>query len=277
MRAFRNTILGETWFEIGEAPDWQRLAERREEWTPGTVPAGGLFWTAGADVQKDRIEVDVWAWGRGLEGWLVDHKVIGGGPGDPACWQRLTDLLSRTSQHESGQHLSIARPAIDTGYPYMTRAFHRGLTHLRLQISGYLWGKVGFHTFFFRAAASSAVVLPHPGRPLRLNLPPPVPTPLIRRPERHADRKHNQRVLPAMRATSRAGRRRSIAFARYLRSLCSKRPSIMINPRAIRQKPVIADGPRISSNRMAPIRIAQGPFSRVARLTFPAPTRPSSQ
>ncbi|MEO1000183.1 MAG: terminase gpA endonuclease subunit, partial [Pseudomonadota bacterium] len=39
MRAFRNTILGETWMETGEAPDWQRLADRREAWAPGTVPA----------------------------------------------------------------------------------------------------------------------------------------------------------------------------------------------------------------------------------------------
>ena len=116
MRAFRNTILGETWFETGEAPDWQRLAERREDWKPGTVPMGGLFLTAGADVQKDRIEVDVWAWGKGLESWLVDHIVIEGGPADPACWQKLTDLLGRTWQHESGQHLTIARLAIDTGY-----------------------------------------------------------------------------------------------------------------------------------------------------------------
>lgn len=44
------------------------------------MPAGGLFLTAGADVQKDRMEVDVWAWGRGLESWLVDHVVIEGGP-----------------------------------------------------------------------------------------------------------------------------------------------------------------------------------------------------
>ena len=116
MRAFRNTILGETWFETGEAPDWQRLAERRETWTPGMVPAGGLFLTAGADVQKDRIEIDVWAWGRGLESWLIDHIVIEGGPGDPACWQTLTDLLGRVWTHESGQHLTIARLAIDTGY-----------------------------------------------------------------------------------------------------------------------------------------------------------------
>ncbi|MGC9371680.1 MAG: phage terminase large subunit family protein, partial [Paracoccaceae bacterium] len=116
MRAFRNTVLGETWFESGEAPDWQRLAERRETWKPGTVPDKGLFLTAGADVQKDRIEIDVWAWGRGLESWLVDHVVIDGGPGDPGCWQKLTDLLGRTWAHASGQHLTIAKLAIDTGY-----------------------------------------------------------------------------------------------------------------------------------------------------------------
>jgi phage terminase large subunit GpA-like protein len=116
IKAFRNTILGETWVETGEAPDWQRLYDRRERWTSGTVPAGGLFLTAGADVQKDRIEVDVWAWGRGLESWLVDHLVLEGGPGDPACWQQLSDLLGRTWTHASGQPIALARLAIDSGF-----------------------------------------------------------------------------------------------------------------------------------------------------------------
>jgi phage terminase large subunit GpA-like protein len=116
MRAFRNTILGETWMESGEAPDWQRLADRREAWKPGTVPAGGLILTAGADVQKDRIEVDVWAWGRGLESWLVDHIVLEGGPGDTACWRGLTDLLGRTWMHEGGTPMTLARLAVDTGF-----------------------------------------------------------------------------------------------------------------------------------------------------------------
>ena len=58
-------------------------------WPVGTVPEGGLFLTAGADVQKDRIEVEVWAWGRGLESWLVDHIVIDGGPEQPATWAAL--------------------------------------------------------------------------------------------------------------------------------------------------------------------------------------------
>ena len=116
IKAFRNTILGETWVETGEAPDWQRLYDQRERWKPGTVPAGGLFLTAGADVQKDRIEVDVWAWGRGLESWLVDHIVIEGGPDRHEAWGDLTDLLGRTWPHERGAHLKIARLAIDTGY-----------------------------------------------------------------------------------------------------------------------------------------------------------------
>jgi phage terminase large subunit GpA-like protein len=116
MKTFVNTSLGETWMESGEAPDWRRLSDRRERWTPGTVPAGGLILTAGADVQKDRIEVDVWAWGRGLESWLVDHVVIDGGPEHASSWNALTALLGKSWSHASGSRLPIARMAIDTGY-----------------------------------------------------------------------------------------------------------------------------------------------------------------
>jgi phage terminase large subunit GpA-like protein len=49
LKSFKNTELGETWVESGEAPDWQRLYERREDWQIGTIPRGGLFLTAGAD------------------------------------------------------------------------------------------------------------------------------------------------------------------------------------------------------------------------------------
>ncbi|MDP3264198.1 MAG: phage terminase large subunit family protein [Tabrizicola sp.] len=116
IKAFRNTILGETWVETGEAPDWQRLYDRRERWNSGTVPVGGLFLTAGADVQKDRIEVDVWAWGRGGTSWLVDHIVIDGGPDHQGAWAELTRLLDRTWAHQNGAYLRLAKLAIDTGY-----------------------------------------------------------------------------------------------------------------------------------------------------------------
>jgi phage terminase large subunit GpA-like protein len=115
-RSFKNGVLGLTWVETGEAPDWQRLYERREPWQIGTVPTGGLFLTAGADVQKDRIEIDVWAWGRGLESWLVDHIVIDGGPEHADTWDKLSQLLSRTWAHTNGAQLALAKLAIDTGY-----------------------------------------------------------------------------------------------------------------------------------------------------------------
>jgi phage terminase large subunit GpA-like protein len=115
-RSFKNSVLGETWVETGEAPDWQRLYERRESWPFGTVPSGALFLTAGADVQKDRIEVDIWAWGRGLESWLVDHIVIDGGPENARNWDALQRLLSQTWPHAHGAQLGLAKLAIDTGY-----------------------------------------------------------------------------------------------------------------------------------------------------------------
>jgi phage terminase large subunit GpA-like protein len=116
LRAARNTLLGETWVESGEAPEWQRLAERREGFGDAQIPEGGLFLTAGVDVQKDRIEVDVWAWGRGLESWLIDHIVIAGGPDHAQAWDQLTALLGKTWQHANGAVMPIAKLAIDSGY-----------------------------------------------------------------------------------------------------------------------------------------------------------------
>ncbi len=116
MKSFKNSVLGETWAESGEAPDWQALSDRCEAYRIGTIPAKGLFLTAGADVQKDRIEIDIWAWGRGLESWLIEHIVVYGGPDDQTAWQTLTDLLTRTWSHENGARLSIAKLAIDSGF-----------------------------------------------------------------------------------------------------------------------------------------------------------------
>ena len=56
LQVFVNTVLGETWALQGDAPEWQRLYDRREDYRIGTVPKGGLFQTAGVDIQKDRIE-----------------------------------------------------------------------------------------------------------------------------------------------------------------------------------------------------------------------------
>lgn len=125
LKTLKNTILGETWQERGEAPDWQRLYERRERWQLGTAPEGVLVLTAGADVQRDRIEIDVWGWGRGLRSWLVDHVVIEGDTARPEIWADLDDFLVETWEHAGGAKMALARLAIDSGDGTTTDAVYR--------------------------------------------------------------------------------------------------------------------------------------------------------
>ncbi len=116
LKSFKNTELGETWVEAGEAPEWERLLERREDYRVSIVPLGGLLLAGGADVQKDRIEVSVWAFGRGKESWLVEHRVLMGDTARDAVWKRLAEMIGETWTHESGAQMPLARIAIDTGF-----------------------------------------------------------------------------------------------------------------------------------------------------------------
>jgi phage terminase large subunit GpA-like protein len=116
LQVFVNTVLGETWTQMGEAPDWQRLYERREDYQIGTVPAGGLFLTAGVDVQRDRIECEVVAWGRGKESWSVDYRVFEGDTSRSEVWEQISRLLDETYGTDSAVELPIVRLAVDSGY-----------------------------------------------------------------------------------------------------------------------------------------------------------------
>jgi phage terminase large subunit GpA-like protein len=123
-KTFVNTVLGEEWEEEADSvPDWERLYERREDWPYATVPERGLFLSAGADVQQDRIEIDIWAWGRGLESWLVEHIVLVGDPGQAEIWGGVTELLGHTWEHATGARMALQRLAIDTGFA--TQAVYR--------------------------------------------------------------------------------------------------------------------------------------------------------
>ncbi len=116
IKTFKNTELGETWVEEGDAPDWQTLLERREDYRIGTVPHGGLLLVAGADVQKDRIEVSVWAFGRGKRAWLIEHRVLMGDTARDAVWTALDAMRRETWTHAGGAQVPLARLAIDTGF-----------------------------------------------------------------------------------------------------------------------------------------------------------------
>jgi phage terminase large subunit GpA-like protein len=115
LKTFVNTSLAENWVEKGEAPEWETLLTKREGYDPGTVPVGGLFLTAGVDVQRDRLECEVVAWGRGRESWSVDYQILEGKTSESAVWEKLEALRSQTFRTDAGAELPIARMFVDSG------------------------------------------------------------------------------------------------------------------------------------------------------------------
>jgi phage terminase large subunit GpA-like protein len=116
LKSFVNLVLGESWQQRGDAPDWLPLYDRREEYRIGTVPNGVLFLTAGVDVQRDRIEVEIVGWGRNKESWSVDYIVLPGDTAEPAIWRQLDAILDREFPQASGRGIPIRVMCVDAGY-----------------------------------------------------------------------------------------------------------------------------------------------------------------
>ncbi|MFL6437473.1 MAG: phage terminase large subunit family protein [Terriglobales bacterium] len=114
LKTWINTSLGETWEQEGESVDDGTLFGRREEYA-AQVPQNAIVLTAGIDVQEDRLEVEVVAWGISEECWSVDYHTFRGNPAMPDVWSELDEYLSRTFEHESGVGLRIACALVDSG------------------------------------------------------------------------------------------------------------------------------------------------------------------
>jgi len=162
IKTFKNTELGETWIEEGEAPDWQRLLERREGYPIGRIPLGGLLLVGGVDVQKDRIEVSVWAFGREKESWLIEHRVLMGDTARDEVWKSLAALLRETWTHESGAQVPLTRIALDTGF-----ATQEAYAFVRASHDSRLMAIKGTHRGSALIGSPSAVDVTSGGKKLR--------------------------------------------------------------------------------------------------------------
>lgn len=119
LKVWTNTSLGLPWEETqGERPDWEKLQLRAEVegYELGTVPDEVILLTAGCDVQGDRLEVSVWGWGKGQEGWLIDYQKIWGDPKDARTWQLLEDHLTSGWRHPHGVDLQVRAVCVDSNY-----------------------------------------------------------------------------------------------------------------------------------------------------------------
>lgn len=124
LKVFTQQQLGLAFKEEGEAPDHARLhATRERNRELKQLPPQALWLTGAADVQGDRIEWDVYAWGPGLTSWLVDTGIILGAPTDDATWLQLTEVANRRYTDSRGRSWPIDAFGCDSGY--MSQAVYR--------------------------------------------------------------------------------------------------------------------------------------------------------
>jgi phage terminase large subunit GpA-like protein len=135
LQTWTNTRLAETWEEKGSQIKHDVLQARAEPYALRTVPLGGLVLTMAVDVQSNRLEYKVKAWGRFEESWTVDYGVLWGDPaaqGDASVWTELLRIIATPLKHAAGTEVRVLACAIDSGghhthevYQFCRR--HRGL------------------------------------------------------------------------------------------------------------------------------------------------------
>lgn len=135
MTSFTNETLGETWEIKGDSSDEHALQLRAEDYPLSRVPAGALLLTAGVDVQRDRWEITVWGWARGMESWAIAHHVIYGNPASESDWEPVEQyLLQRFPQAWHGGSLGLTAVSIDSSD--QTQSVYNWVRNTQTRIAG---------------------------------------------------------------------------------------------------------------------------------------------
>lgn len=115
---FVNQKLGESYEYQDDNATAEELRAKAEDYPELVVPRGGLIITAGIDIQRDRIAITLYAWGRDSERWNIffgeiwaQHNI--NDINDPV-WSELDRLLFGVYEHETGAYLSISAASLDT-------------------------------------------------------------------------------------------------------------------------------------------------------------------
>lgn len=134
LKVWTNTVLAESWEDAGDRVSEHELAKRAEDLPRRQAPSWALMLTAGCDVQADRVEVYVWAWGRGERSCIIEREIVYGSPSDDNTWQRVDEFLGATFQHASGAALKIDAAAIDSGGHHTQEVYNfcRARAHRRV-------------------------------------------------------------------------------------------------------------------------------------------------
>lgn len=141
LKSFINTSLAETFEEQGDRADEHALRRRAADIPLRQVHWGLFVCTLGVDVQGDRLEAYVWAWGRGLERQLVDRAIFYGDPALPESeegspWAALTEYRRTPILHASGRPSPLLATMIDTGGHHTQAVYSYARAHQHAGVCG---------------------------------------------------------------------------------------------------------------------------------------------
>lgn len=136
LKTWINTRLAEPYDENPDKIKHSDLFKRKEDYI-NDVPLGGLILIAGADVQNDRIEVEVSAFGKNGEEWSIDRQMLVGDPAKPEIWDVLDDFYNNSMyDYEGGGKMKIYAMGIDTGGGKTTHVYRYCKTRHSKRIFG---------------------------------------------------------------------------------------------------------------------------------------------
>ncbi len=116
LKNFYNEVLARPWDEETEQIDTKGMIDRKEDYE-SQVPKGVRVLTAGADVQKDRIECEVVGWGLNFESWSIEYIIFQGDTTQPEVWDRFRDfLMAKRWYNHDGLPVAIYSACVDAGY-----------------------------------------------------------------------------------------------------------------------------------------------------------------
>ncbi len=118
MKSFVNTVLGEPWIEEGQRVEQLEIMKRRERWD--ALPEVAVVLTCAVDVQDNRLEYLVYAWGTGYERWAVDYGFMMGDTlkeDRGSVWDDMQTYLETFRQERvDGIKLKIQLSVCDSGH-----------------------------------------------------------------------------------------------------------------------------------------------------------------
>lgn len=117
LQVFYNSVLGLPFEDTTAGVDISIVHNKRKDYPNNLLQNGTLFLVASADVQDDRLECEIKAYGDRMRSWGVDHRIFKGKTSDPQdqCWKDLASVIDEEWQLPNGKKILVERLAVDSG------------------------------------------------------------------------------------------------------------------------------------------------------------------